>query len=134
MLTYEIKTDDLYADFYEDRDLFDNSDYSPDSPFYFNENKKVIGKFKDETAGVPVIEFVGLRSKMYSYITDDGKDGRTAKGIKKCVIKKKIRHENYKSTLFDGTQLHHKMSTIRSNKHELYSVEINKISLSWFDD
>ena len=39
-LTYEIKTADLYADFYEDRDLFDNSDYAVDSPFYFNENKK----------------------------------------------------------------------------------------------
>ena len=38
---------------------------------------------KDETAGVPVVEFVGLRSKMYSYIKDDGNGGKTAKGIKK---------------------------------------------------
>ena len=43
-------------------------------------------KFKDDTAGVPVVEFVGLRSKMYSYITDNDKNVRAAKGIKKCVF------------------------------------------------
>ena len=50
-------------------------------------NKKVIGKFKDEAASTPVVEFVGLRSKMYSYIKNDEKGGKTSKGIKKNVIK-----------------------------------------------
>ena len=94
----------------------------------------MIGKFKDEKAGVPITEFVGLRSKMYSYIKENGTDGRTAKGIKKYVIKKQISHEHYKSVLFKDTQLHHKMNIIRSYKHQIYSFEINKISLSCFDD
>ena len=36
---------------------------------------------KDETAGVPIVEFIGLRSKMYSYMKDNNKGGKTAKGI-----------------------------------------------------
>ena len=60
-LTYEIKVEDVYKDFWNDKDKFDNSDYSENSPFFNKTNKKVIGKFKDEAAGVPIVEFVGLR-------------------------------------------------------------------------
>ena len=60
-LTYEIQTDDVYADFWSDKDKFDNSDYNKESPFYNTANKKVIGKFKDEACGVPITEFIGLR-------------------------------------------------------------------------
>ena len=67
-LTYEIEADDVYQDFWKDKHLFDNSDYPKDSPFFDNTNKKVIGKFKDEAAGLSIVEFVGLRSKMYSYL------------------------------------------------------------------
>ena len=97
-------------------------------------NKKVIGKFKDEAAGVPIIEFVGLRSKMYSYMKDNQKGGKTAKGIKKNVIEKDITHENYKNTLFNNQQMYHKVKTIRSENHQLGSYELNKVSLSCFDD
>ena len=65
---------------------------------------------------------------------DDQKGGKTAKGIKKNVIKNNITHENYKETLLDKKQMHHKMKTIRSEKHELNSYEINKVSLRCFDD
>ena len=133
-LTYEIQTDDVYADFWSDKDKFDNSDHNKESPFYNTANKKVIGKFKDEACGVPVTEFIGLRSKMYSYIKDDTNGGKTAKGIKKNVIKTDINHEDYKNVLFNNKQLHHKIKTIRSEKHQLGSFEINKISLSCFDD
>ena len=71
-LMYEIETKDVYKDFWKDKDRFDNSHYPESSPFFDKTNKKVIGKFKDEAAGIPIIEFVGLRSKMYSYIKDDG--------------------------------------------------------------
>ena len=133
-LTYEIEAKDVYQDFFKDKDKFDNSDYNKDSKYYFDNNKKVIGKFKDEAAGVPVVEFVGLRSKMYSYVKDDQKGGKTAKGIKKNIIKKDITHENYKDTLFNNKQMNHKMKTIRSENHKLCSYEINKVSLSCFDD
>ena len=133
-LTYEIETKDAYADFWSDKDRFDNSDYNKESPFYNTANKKVIGKFKDEAAGVPVVEFVGLRSKMYSYMKDNDEGGKTAKGIKKNIITKNIKHEDYKEVLFNNKQIHHTMKTIRSNNHQLGSFELNKISLSCFDD
>ena len=57
---YHIKTDkDVYEEFWGDRSLFDNSDYPKSSKFFSGENKKVIGKFKDEAAGKPILEFVG---------------------------------------------------------------------------
>ena len=133
-LTYEIEAEDVYQDFWNDKDKFDNNDYPEYSPFYNKTNKKVIGKFKDEAAGVPICEFVGLRSKMYSYIKDNKKGEKTAKGIKKNVIKEDIKHEDYKDTLFNNREMHHKMKTIRSQNHELNSYEINKVSLSCFDD
>ena len=133
-LTYEIEAEDVYQDFWKDKDKFDNSDY-PEHSLYFNkENKKVIGKFKDEAAGVPICEFIGLKSKMYSYMKDNHNGGKTAKGIKKNVIKNNITHDNYRDTLSKSEQMHHKMKTIRSENHQLSSYEINKVSLSCFDD
>ena len=133
-LTYEIQAEDVYEDFWNDRHLFDNSDYPEDSPYFDKTNKKIIGKFKDEAAGVPITEFVGLKSKMYSYVKNNQTGGKTAKGVKKNVIKNDIKHEDYKRTLLNEEQLHHKMNTIRSHKHQLGSYEVNKISLSCFDD
>ena len=133
-LTYEIEAEDVYQDFRKDKHKFENSNYHKSSPYFDKANKKVIGKFKGEAAGVPICEFVGLRSKMYSYIKDNKKGGKTAKGIKKNVIKKDITHEDYKDTLFNNREMHHKMKTIRSENHELNSYEINKVSLSCFDD
>ena len=66
-LFYEIKTDDVYEDLLKDKKLFDNSDYPKNSAFFFDKNKKVIGKMKDEAAGIVIKEFIGHRSKMYSY-------------------------------------------------------------------
>ena len=80
-LCYEIKT--------KDKQLFDNSDYPKDSLYFSVENKKVIGKFKDEAAAMPIREFVGLRSKMYSYVKDNGKNEKTDKGVRKY---KRISH------------------------------------------
>ena len=133
-LIYEIQTEDVYKDFYKDKKLFDNCDYPEDSQFYFKDNKKVIGKMKDEAAGKIITELVGLRSKMYSYIKEDGSGGKTAKGVKKNVVKKVIKHENYRDVLLNSQQLHHNMKTIRSVNHQLGSYVINKVSLSCFDD
>ena len=67
---------------------------------------------------------------MYSYVKDNEKGGKTAKGIKKNIIKNNIKHEDYKNTLINNKQMHHKMKTIRSQRHQLGSYEINKVSLS----
>ena len=71
---------------------------------------------------------------MYSYLKDTDECGKTANGIKKNIIKKDIKHENYKDVLFNNKQVYHKMKTIRKQKHQLGSYEINKIPLSCFDD
>ena len=96
-LTCKNETEDVYRDLWNDKNNFDNSNYPENSPYYDKTNKKVIGKFKDEAAGVPINEFIGLRSEMYSYIKDNEKGGKTATGIKKNVIKNEIKHENYKT-------------------------------------
>ena len=125
----------MYHDFWVDRNKFDNSDYSENIKFYHKTNKKVIGKFKDEASGIPITKFIGLRSKMYSYIKDNNTGSQTAKGIfKKNIIKTTIKHEDYKQTLFSNRQMYHTMKTIRSNNHQLGSYELNKVSLSYFDD
>ena len=62
-LTYEIKSENVYEEFFKRNDLFDFTNYSKDSKFFYETNKKVIGKLKDEFGGVIVTEFVGIRSK-----------------------------------------------------------------------
>ena len=125
-LTYEIEAKDVYKDFWNDKDMFNNSDYLESSPYYCNANKKVIGKFKYEACGILITGFVGLKSKMYSYIENDEKGGKTTNGIKKNFIKNNIKHEDYKNTLINNEQMHHKMKTIRSQRHQLGSYEIKK--------
>ena len=66
--------------------------------------------------------------------SDNNKGGKTAKGIKKNIIKNNIKHTDYKNVLFKNKQIKHTMKTIRSSKHQLGSYELNKVSLSCFDD
>ena len=132
-LVYHIVAEDVYEDLFADRHLFDNSDYPKSSKFYFDNNKKVIGKFKEEASGDPITEFVGLKSKMYSYKTEN-KENKTAKGVKKNVIKRELCYSDYRDTLYNCTTMRHKMRTIRSEYHQISSYQINKVSLSPFDD
>ena len=67
-LLFQVETDDFYADMRARSELYDFSDYLKGHPCYSIENKKVVGKFKDECNGKPIAEFVGLRSKMYSIL------------------------------------------------------------------
>ena len=108
-LVYEIKTKDAYEDFYQHKDLFDFSDYLVDSKFFDKTNKKVIGKMKDEFKGKIVSEFVGLKSKMYSLITDEEKEVIKAKGVNK-----KIKHEKFVEALCNRKVIRHKMKRIQS--------------------
>ena len=95
--------------------------------------KKVLGKMKDECAGTPIAECVCLRPKMYTILKADEKNIKKAKGVKKSVVKKQIMHEQYKETLIGKKQLWHGMNMLRSEGHESYGMQVNKISLSPFD-
>ena len=136
-LMYEIQTEDFYKDISEDvKDKFDTSDYPPDHPSGIPSglNKKVISMFKDEAGGKIIDEFVGLRSKLYSYKMFEGEESKKCKGVKKSVVKKNITHEDYKNCLFTRKEQLQKMNVIRSHKHEIYTEEVNKIALSPSDD
>ena len=68
---YEIRTEDVYEDFSSDKQIFDFSNYSIKSKYYDNLNKLNIGKMKDETGGVAIEEYVGLKPKTYSFLIDN---------------------------------------------------------------
>ena len=133
-LCYEIKTDDVYKDLFQDKQSFDNSNYPTNSEFFFDENKKVIGKMKDEAAGMPVKEFIGLRSKMYTYEINNKTTKKKCKGISKHTVNKDITIDDYRDTLLSSLEKMHSMKSIKSQNHIITSCEITKCILSCFDN
>ena len=128
-LAYEIKSENVYEEFFKWKNLFDLSNYSKDPKFFHETNKKVIGKMKDEFGGVIIIEFVGLKSKMYSIKKIDGKEHNAAKGVNIAT-----EFNEFKDVLFNKKIIRHKMKRIQAKKHKIGTYEIDKISLSCFDD
>ena len=95
-----IKTEDFYKDVANDVEKrFDTSNYEINRPLPTGKNKKVNGLMKDELVGKIIMEFVTLRPKTYSYLTDDCKEDKKGKGTKKCVIKRIIKFDDYKNCL-----------------------------------
>ena len=90
--------------------------------------------FKDEVAVKQITYFVGLRPKLYSFKIEETKEVRKCKGIKKNVVKKGIAFEDYVHCLFSGEKQMRSMKIIRSENHDIYSKEVNKIALSNEDD
>ena len=136
-LMYEIETEDFYKDISGDvKDRFDTSDYPENHPSGIPTgiNKKVLGMCKDEAAGKIIIEFVGLRAKLYSFLKEDGNGGKKCKGVKKQVVENTITHEDYKTCLTTGKEQYRKQNIIRSYNHDVYTEEVNKIALSATDD
>ena len=70
---------------------------------------------------------------MYLFVNKT-KNNKTAKGIKKNIIKGVIDNSNYLDCLQNNAIMHHKMKTIRSEYHQISSYQINKVSLSCHDD
>ena len=128
-LVYEIKTRHVYEDFYEDKNLFDFSNYPVKSKFFDPANKKVIGKMKDEFKGKIISEFVGLKSKMYSLISVNDEEVTKAKGINK-----KIKHRVFVDVLLGKKVIRHNMKRIQSKLHRTGTYDVYKISSSCFDD
>lgn len=135
-LAYEVETEDFYKDIKANvKELFDTSNYPMDHPVIPSGlNKKVVGMFKDEAGGKIIEEFVGLRAKLYAYKMYEGKEEKKCKGVKKNVIAKDIKFNDYKKCLFEGTSQLRKMTVIRSRNHEVFTEEVNKVALSGNDD
>ena len=130
-----IKTEDFYNDIANDVEKrFDTSNYECDRPLPTEKNKKVIGLMKDELGGRIITEFVTLRPKTYSYLTDDFKEDKKAKGTKICVIKRMIKFDDYKKCLLNGEVILKSQQRFKSKGHDIYTENINKIALSSNDD
>ena len=85
---------------------------------------------KDELGGKIIMELVTLRPKTYSFLADDGKEDKKAKGKKKCVIKKMIKINDYKKCLLNDEVILKSQQRFISKKHDVYTENINKIALS----
>ena len=109
---YEIKTEDVNEDFSNDKEMFDFSNYSTKSKYYDNSNKLVVGKMKDDTTGVAIEEFVGLKSNMYSYLIDHNSEQKTAKGLNRHIVAT-ISHNEYKDFLLNKKCLRHSINKIQ---------------------
>ena len=118
-LLLEIKTENVYKDMEENIEEYDTSDFPEDHFLHNTKNKIVLGKMKDECAGRPIAEYVGLRPKMYSILEASGKNIKKAKGVKKTVVKNQLRHKQYKEVLTENKVLHHGMNVLRSVKHQI---------------
>ena len=106
-----IKTDDIYKDTAEDVETrFATSNYELEC----NSIERPLIKGKNK--------FVGLRAKTYSYLIDDGSKDKKAKSTKKCVIKRKLKFENYKNCL-EATQLENKINYLEKKKIEIDSIK-----------
>ena len=133
---YSIETEDFYKNIANEvESRYDTSGYPNDGsrPLPVGKNKKVIGLMKDERGGKIMKEFISLRPKMYSYRAGST-EPKKCKGIKKCVVKKTISFEDYKKCLFNGENIYRSQLLFRSNKHEVRTLEVNKLALSREDD
>ena len=131
----DIKANDFYKDIANDvKNWFDTSNYEVNRPLGMGKNKKVIRLMKEELGGKIIMEFVTFRPKTYSYVTDDGKEDKKAKGTKKCAIKKMIKFDDYKKCLLNDEVILKSQQRFISKKHDIYIENINKIALSNNDD
>ena len=130
-----IKTNDFYEDIANDiENRFDTSNYEVNRPLPTGKNKKVIGLMKHELGGKIIMKFVTLRLKTYSFLTDDDKEDKKAKGTKKCIIKKIIKFNDYKKCLLNDEVILKSQQRFISKKHDGYTENVNKIALSNNDD
>ena len=111
-LTYEIKSKNVYEEFFKQKHLFDFSNYPKASKFFDENNKKVIGKMKDVFEGKIIDEFVGLKSKIYPIKNIGGKESNKAKGVNIAT-----EFNELKDTLFNKKVVRHKMKRIQSKKY-----------------
>ena len=107
-LVYERKNENVYDQFLKDKELFDFIGYDKNSIYYDVSNKKKLGKMKDEFNGNKIDEFVGLKSKMISIVSNNMEMNK-AKGITL-----KLKHKEYVNVLFNKKILRHKMKRILS--------------------
>ena len=130
-----IKTEDFYKDIADGvAKRFDTSNYEVDRPLPTGKNKKVIGLRKDGLGGKIMTEFVALKQKTYSYLTDGCEEDKKAIGTKKCVIKRRLKLNDYKDCLLNNQIVLKSQQGFKNERRDIYTEETNKIALSSNDD
>ena len=128
-LCYELHEKNRYNKMYKYKELFDLSNFPVSSKYYCRDNKKVVGKIKDEYDGKSIVKFVGLKSKMYSILDESNHEKSTNKGHNAFT-----EFQEFHDTLFKKKILIYTMRGIKPKNHNLGTYETNKIYLSCFDD
>jgi hypothetical protein len=129
-LIIDIPTEDIYKEL--NPDDFDTSNYPKDHHLFSDKNKKELGFMKDEMGGEPILEYVGLRAKMYC-IKTEREEIKKAKGISKRVVNNEITYDDFKTTLETGVSMAHVNTSIVSSNHALHTQDQKKISLQTGD-
>ena len=144
-LMYEIKTEDVFENFSNNKEMFDFSHYSTKSKYYNDSNKLVAGNMKVETRGVAIGWFVGFNPKINSFLVNHNSNHQKAKGVNKDVVATvshtkgmnkdvvaAISHNEYEEMLLNKKCLKHSMNRIPRNDRRIGTNEINKISIIIF--
>ena len=125
-----IFTEDFFEDINNDVERwFDTSNYDKNDkrPLQIGVNKEVIGIFKDELGGKTIKKFCALRAKTYPYLMEDDSEIKKAKGVKRCIIKRRLIFENYKDSLFNNKTIMRSQLRFKSDHHKVYTEEVTKI-------
>ena len=126
-----IFTEDSFEDINNDVERwFDTSNHDKNDkrPLQIDVNKKVIGMFKDELGGKIMKEFCALRAKTYTYLMEDDSEMKKAKGVKRCIVKRRLMFENYKDSLLNNKTMMRSQLRFKSDHHNVYTEEVNKIA------
>ena len=132
-----IFTEDFFKDINTDVEKwFDTSSYDENDkrPLQIGANIKATGMFKDELGGKIMKEFCALRAKTYTYLMNHDSKKKKAKGVKRCVKNGKLMFKNYKDSLFNNKTILKLQQRFKSDRHNLYTEEVNKIALSSNDN
>ena len=138
-LMFKVETEDFYKDMEEDIDMYDTSNLPEDHPLYSVQNKKQLYKMKDEAKGNIITEFIGLKSKMYSYKMIDRKTGeeivkKKAKGLLKRT-KKGLTHQEYYESLTNFKCDHYvRERKFQCKNHKITTIIQNRMGINGFDD
>ena len=132
-----IKTEDFFEDISNDVEgcfYTSNCDKNNKRPLPIGKIKNVPGLFKDELGGKIMTEFVALTPKTYSYLDYYGNEHKKSKGTKRCVIKQKLMHQNFKNCLFNNKTVYRSQERFKSYNNDVYTEEVNNIALNSGDD
>ena len=132
---FHTKTNDIYEDLNTIKKELDFSDYPKEHKCYDDNNKKVLGKFKDELKSKIITGFIALRPKCYAYsVYGDDKKYKKCKGIAKGTVRRQMKYEEFETVLKTNEVIHKSCNSIRSKNHRIFSITTKKIALSSYEN